>query len=459
MLNRGYQQFSKRRREMKKKISLVKVILFGFAFGIAFPGSVNAVNLPFCDGFETYDSGTYPSPTWHVRYSGSYAQISTEDAYSGEKSFKLVGVYNWSRADYVLCDFPDNFCYSFAAMVPPNSKGGMAGIGRSGGANPINGVGLNTHTNRIGWDGPTSPVTLFPECITGKWYNVNVCIKNFSSSSPTADITVSDGTNVQTTKDVPAYNRTQANLNYIQLHTFSQPASSVFFDDVCIEEIPQNRMPIADAGSDQTVEQESYVGTEVTLDGSGSTDPDSTPGTNDDIVSFNWYEGTTLLGTGETLDHTFQLGTHAVTLRVTDSDGETDDDEVIVVVEDTTPPTINSISADPDELWPPNHKMVEVTVSVDAEDICDPEPFCYILGVSCDEPINGPGDGNTEPDWEFTDDPLVVLLRAERAGGGDGRVYTIDVVCEDASGNITTDTVDVIVPHDKGNGKGKGKKK
>lgn len=35
----------------------------------------------------------------------------------------------------------------------------------------------------------------------------------------------------------------------------------------------------------------------------------------------------------------------------------------INVEADNTPPEIESISADPAELWPPNHKMVEVTVS------------------------------------------------------------------------------------------------
>ena len=47
------------------------------------------------------------------------------------------------------------------------------------------------------------------------------------------------------------------------------------------------------------------------------------------------------------------------------------------------------------------------------------------------------------------------MLRAERAGGGTGRVYTICVKCEDASGNIAEATVDVTVPHDQGKGKGK----
>jgi hypothetical protein len=69
-----------------------------------------------------------------------------------------------------------------------------------------------------------------------------------------------------------------------------------------------NHPPIADAGGDETIEQESYAGTEVTLDGSGATDTDSTPGTNDDIVSFGWYEGNTFLGSSETLNYTFPLG-------------------------------------------------------------------------------------------------------------------------------------------------------
>jgi hypothetical protein len=122
---------------------------------------------------------------------------------------------------------------------------------------------------------------------------------------------------------------------------------------------------------------------------------------------------------------------------------------------DITPPTIDEVYAHPDVLWPVNHKMVEVAVEVDVDDNCDPEPYCYILGVFSNEPINGPGDGNTDPDWEYTDNPLVVLLRAESAGDGDGRTYTIHVECKDVSGNTAIAEVEVIVPHDQGGGKKK----
>jgi len=186
--------------------------------------------------------------------------------------------------------------------------------------------------------------------------------------------------------------------------------------------------------ADVTVEQESYDGTVVTLEATATDICDPNP-----VI------------TSDELD-IYPLGVTVVTFTATDASGNSASCSMSVTVVDTTPPTINSISADPSVLWPPNHKMVEVTVTVDCEDICDPEPFCCIVGVT----INGPGDGNTEPDWELFDDELLVaLLRAERAGGGTGRVYTIHIECMDASGNIAEAIVDVTVPHDQGKGKGK----
>ena len=118
---------------------------------------------------------------------------------------------------------------------------------------------------------------------------------------------------------------------------------------------------------------------------------------------------------------------------------------------DVTPPVVTSLSASPNTLWPPNHKLVAVRVSVSATDNCS-GVRCRIVRVTSDEPVNGLGDGNTAPDWVITGD-VTVKLRAERAGPGDGRVYTIYVECRDAAGNTTVRTTRVVVPHDQGNGK------
>lgn len=65
--------------------------------------------------------------------------------------------------------------------------------------------------------------------------------------------------------------------------------------------------------------------------------------------------------------------------------------------------------------------------------------------VSSNEPVDGLGDGDQVPDWQIAGN-LTVNLRAERAGNGSRRVYTISVGCTDASGNSSTKTVPV--PHD-----------
>jgi hypothetical protein len=120
-----------------------------------------------------------------------------------------------------------------------------------------------------------------------------------------------------------------------------------------------------------------------------------------------------------------------------------------VTVNDTEPPNITSASVDPSVLWPPNHRMVNVTVSYDATDNCPLPPNSCTLSVTSNEPINGTGDGDTSPDWIVLDDHHV-LLRAERAGNGNGRIYTITITCVDSGGNSSSDQVEVTVPHDQG---------
>ncbi len=113
------------------------------------------------------------------------------------------------------------------------------------------------------------------------------------------------------------------------------------------------------------------------------------------------------------------------------------------------PPTITGATADPSSLWPPNHRMVNVTVSYDVTDNCPLPPGSCILSVTSNEPVLGHGSGHTSPDWIVLDDHHV-LLRAEREGGGNGRIYTITITCTDSGGNSSIEQVEVTVPHDRG---------
>ena len=128
---------------------------------------------------------------------------------------------------------------------------------------------------------------------------------------------------------------------------------------------------------------------------------------------------------------------------MTDASGNSTTRDLPFSVVDATPPTIQSVSASPCVLSPPNHQLVPVTLTVVASDPCDPAPVSKITSVTCNETV---ADGDVQITGNLT-----VTLAASRNPSGGGRVYTITVECRDASGNASTACATVTVP--KGNGK------
>ncbi len=84
-----------------------------------------------------------------------------------------------------------------------------------------------------------------------------------------------------------------------------------------------------------------------------------------------------------------------------------------------------------------------MAVSYEVIDNCEP---AVRLDVTSSEADNGLGDGNTTSDWEILD-VQHVRLRAERAGGGSGRVYSIAITVTDSIAQEAGETVQILVPH------------
>ena len=112
------------------------------------------------------------------------------------------------------------------------------------------------------------------------------------------------------------------------------------------------------------------------------------------------------------------------------------------------PPDCSQAMPNPTILWPPNHKLVNVTIN----GVTDPDNDTIsirITGIRQDEPVNGLGDGDASPDG-FGIGTTTAQVRAERSGLGNGRVYEIAFTAEDGQGGSCQGSVTVGVPHDQG---------
>ena len=292
-----------------------------------------------------------------------------------------------------------------------------------------------------------------------------------------------------------------------------------------------NQPPVAVPGPDQTVECSGPQGSTVTLDGSGSSDPDG------DALQYVWTWGQNGRAVGMQASVTLPLGMTIVTLTVDDGKGGVSSAPVKIFVQDTKPPTTSielagtpgtngwytsdvvitlsstdacsgvkeiryavdgtettaagsaavvtvsvegnhtfdffatdnagnhevvqsravnidktppelSVSLHPNILWPPDHRIVNVTPVIAVHDNLDAAPQVKLLSVTSNEPDHGLGDGDTANDIVINSDGTI-SLRAERSGSGQGRVYTITYQAVDSAGNTSTASATVTVPRNK----------
>jgi len=146
--------------------------------------------------------------------------------------------------------------------------------------------------------------------------------------------------------------------------------------------------------------------------------------------------------------------TYVVTYDYTDACGNVADQVTrTVTVVDTLPPEV--IMPDWLQVWPPNHTYRTFALSdcVQFVDACegpiDVDAVGRILSIYSDEPedTDGVGDGSTVDDIVLLG-PTSFMVRSERQGGSNGRVYGVEFELTDRHGYTVTDTCLLGVPHD-----------
>ena len=210
---------------------------------------------------------------------------------------------------------------------------------------------------------------------------------------------------------------------------------------------PVNHPPVANAGASQTLGCTSTNGAPVTLNGSGSSDPDG------DTLNFVWKDASgNIVGTSAIVQLVVPAGVHSFTLTVSDPGGLSSSATTQITVQDTTSPLL-SVSLSPNSLQPPNHKLIPISATVSASDACSANVAVRLVSIVSNEPDNGTGDGDQPNDIQainggpvaFGTDVRSFLLRAERSGSGNGRVYTVTYSATDSVGNSTSASAVVVV--------------
>jgi len=151
---------------------------------------------------------------------------------------------------------------------------------------------------------------------------------------------------------------------------------------------------------------------------------------------------------GQPLNAPYPVGTTIITWKATDASNNMASCPQTITVNDVEPPVITA-SVATTCLWPPDHTLVDVGLSLAVSDNCTPASQIGVdVKVTSDEKPEATGDGHFTPDAVVTGTGAnrVVRLRRERVGGGDGRVYLIRITATDQYNNTSLKVLRVDVP-------------
>ena len=185
-----------------------------------------------------------------------------------------------------------------------------------------------------------------------------------------------------------------------------------------------NYLPLAHAGSDQTLIDSNNDGREtVALDGTASTDSDGS------VVAYSWSENGNVIATGEQVSLELALGVHVITLTVTDNDGGVGTDALTIRVNPNfsvsapaiyfthSAPSIDEI-IEPTWLYTPGMEINNVTVGSRTADfdaqwraLYDFTNLYILVEVNDHTLVN---DSNNE--W-YNDDCVEIFIDGDNSSG------------------------------------------
>ncbi|MCC7261594.1 MAG: hypothetical protein IT369_03635 [Candidatus Latescibacteria bacterium] len=105
-----------------------------------------------------------------------------------------------------------------------------------------------------------------------------------------------------------------------------------------------------------------------------------------------------------------------------------------------SPPNVSAATPSTASIWPPNNKMVPITIN----GVTDPDGDAVSITITG---ITNNETGSADATGIGTS---TAQVRATRNGKGTGRTYTISFTAADGKGGSTTGSVTVLVPHDQG---------